>query len=57
LAILRAQHQHWRWHQLCVDVGACMFEHLVSIINKLQLFIFHNTSAVLLDFQPKSDPN
>ena len=30
--------QHRRWCWLCIQVGACTFEHLVSISNKLQLF-------------------
>jgi hypothetical protein len=42
---------HWQWQWLCIVVDACIFEHLISIGNKLQLF-FHNASMVLFDFQP-----
>jgi hypothetical protein len=39
------------WCLLCIEVGARMFEHLVSIGNQLKLFL-KNTLVVLLDFQP-----
>jgi len=51
LALLNA-HVNLCCTGISIEVDACMFEHLVSIGNKLQLFFFNNTSMVLLDFQP-----
>ena len=35
--------RRWESARLCIEVGACTFEHLVSIANKLHNFFFQNT--------------